>query len=206
MSAEATNSPTNVEPAGTSAAAASGPDYAQQWAAAAAMQSYYGAAQQQKQPQLGVAGGVAQNGQQQQATQAATHAYYAQMAQHPNLYAQMWAGPVRHPSDENPIPESPFRCFFFFSKCYGAECRGMRRCCDHFHALFSRHVHTHPTRSTSTERTTTPYVMYSFMYSFPYSFPLTLDEIICDHEQKQNRAWRRHPSPARRTAHPSTPT
>lgn len=116
MSAEATNSPTNVEPAGTSAAAASGPDYAQQWAAAAAMQSYYGAAQQQKQPQLGVAGGVAQNGQQQQATQAATHAYYAQMAQHPNLYAQMWAGPVRHPSVEHPIPESPFRCFFFFFK------------------------------------------------------------------------------------------
>ena len=91
MGAEA-NPPTNVEPPGTSAAAAGPNDYAQQWAAAAAMQSYYGVAQQQKQPQNG----------HQQATQAA-NAYYAQMAQHPNLYAQMWAGPVRVSTNSSQI-------------------------------------------------------------------------------------------------------
>lgn len=80
--------PTNVEPAeaGTSPAAGNnGQDYAQQWAAAAAMQSYYGVAQQ-KPPPMPTA---PPNGQ-----AAAANAYYAQMAQHPNLYAQMWAGPV----------------------------------------------------------------------------------------------------------------
>lgn len=88
MGAEATP-PTNVESAGPSAGpGTSGQDYAQQWAAAAAMQSYYGAAQQ-KQPQIPT---TAHGGPQQA---AAANAYYAQMAQHPNLYAQMWAGPVR---------------------------------------------------------------------------------------------------------------
>jgi len=90
------NPPTNVEPAGSSAPPQGSngqQDYAQQWAAAAAMQSYYGQMQpQQKQPHQTAA---AANGQQQQQQAAAANAYYAQMAQHPNLYAQMWAGPVR---------------------------------------------------------------------------------------------------------------
>ena len=57
---------------------------AQQWAAAAAMQQYYGV----KQPSAPAANNAAQ--------------YYAQMAQHPNLYAQMWATPVRPPSPLTP--------------------------------------------------------------------------------------------------------
>lgn len=70
--------------AGT-AAAASPADYSQ-WAAAAAMQSYYAGAN--KTPAAAAA--AAANG-----TQAA--AYYAQMAQNPSLYAQMW-NPVRAPT------------------------------------------------------------------------------------------------------------
>ena len=61
-------------------AAANPADYAQ-WAAAAAMQSYYAGANAK-------APAGAPNGQQ-------AAAYYAQMAQQPNLYAQMWANPVR---------------------------------------------------------------------------------------------------------------
>ena len=60
--------------------AANPADYAQ-WAAAAAMQSYYAGANAK-------APAGAPNGQQ-------AAAYYAQMAQQPNLYAQMWANPVR---------------------------------------------------------------------------------------------------------------
>ena len=67
------------------------------------MQSYY------KQP-VPVPG---QNGPQQA---AATAQYYAQMAQHPQLYAlnaQMWAGQVRAtPPSVNPASRSlPFRSF-----------------------------------------------------------------------------------------------
>lgn len=76
--------------AGT-AAAASPADYSQ-WAAAAAMQSYYAGAN--KTPVAAAA--AAANG-----TQAA--AYYAQMAQNPSLYAQMW-NPVRAPT--RPIERS----------------------------------------------------------------------------------------------------
>ena len=60
---------------------------AQQWAAAAAMQQYYGV-NNPSAPAANNAAGAAQ--------------YYAQMAQHPNLYAQMWATPVRPPSPLTP--------------------------------------------------------------------------------------------------------
>ena len=70
--------------AGT-AAAASPADYSQ-WAAAAAMQSYYAGAN--KTPAAAAAAAA-------NSTQAA--AYYAQMAQNPSLYAQMW-NPVRAPT------------------------------------------------------------------------------------------------------------
>tara|TARA_B100000768_G_scaffold155579_1_gene152726 strand:- start:110 stop:430 length:321 start_codon:yes stop_codon:yes gene_type:complete len=60
---------------------------AQQWAAAAAMQQYYGV-NKPSAPAANNAAGAAQ--------------YYAQMAQHPNLYAQMWATPVRPPSPLTP--------------------------------------------------------------------------------------------------------
>lgn len=72
--------------------AANPADYAQ-WAAAAAMQSYYAGANAK-------APAGAPNGQQ-------AAAYYAQMAQQPNLYAQMWANPVR--SAPHPAPLAPSR-------------------------------------------------------------------------------------------------
>ena len=76
--------------------AANPADYAQ-WAAAAAMQSYYAGANAK-------APAGAPNGQQ-------AAAYYAQMAQQPNLYAQMWANPVRSAphSRHSPAPLAPSR-------------------------------------------------------------------------------------------------
>ena len=70
-------------------------EYAQQWAAAAAMQNAY--AYGVKPPDAGGAAG-AMNGQSvtnqmNDATRAQMQSYYAQMAQNPNLYAQMWAQP-----------------------------------------------------------------------------------------------------------------
>ena len=90
MTAEvAGSSPAPTQEAQTGAATAN--DFsAQQWAAAAAMQQYYGV----KQPSAPAANNAAQ--------------YYAQMAQHPNLYAQMWATPVRTPAP-TPLIFSPAR-------------------------------------------------------------------------------------------------
>ena len=80
--------PANASNAGVNAGSinASTNEYAQQWAAAAAMQNAYA---------YGVKPPEGQHSHQQMndATRAQMQSYYAQMAQNPNLYAQMWAQP-----------------------------------------------------------------------------------------------------------------
>ena len=91
--------------------AANPADYAQ-WAAAAAMQSYYAGANAK-------APAGASNGQQ-------AAAYYAQMAQQPHLYAQMWANPVRsapRPRHSCAFPRVSERTTLF----PGGTCRRMHR-------------------------------------------------------------------------------
>ena len=94
--------------------AANPADYAQ-WAAAA-MQSYYANAK---------APAGAPNGQQ-------AAAYYAQMAQQPNLYAQMWANPVRSAphSRHSPAPLAPSRAYPSEQHFSCTACANFARC-DH---------------------------------------------------------------------------
>lgn len=97
--------------------AANPADYAQ-WAAAAAMQSYYAGANAK-------APAGAPNGQQ-------AAAYYAQMAQQPNLYAQMWANPVRSAphSRHSPAPLAPSRAYPSEQHFSCTACANFARC-DH---------------------------------------------------------------------------